>query len=70
MAHRAHRPGRKPAFDRAAYRRRNVVERLVAWLKERRRLATRYEKLARHYLAVVKLAMVERCLRLTLPDTP
>ena len=69
-AHRAHRPGRKPALDRERYRQRNAVERLVGWLKERRRLATRFEKLARHYLAVVKLAMVERCLRLTLPDTP
>lgn len=69
-AHRAHRPGRKPAFDRAAYRRRNVVERLVGWLKERRRLATRFEKLARHYLAVVKLAMAEKYLQLTLPDMP
>lgn len=70
IAHRSHRPGRKPAFDRAAYRQRNVVERLVNWLKERRRLATRYEKLARHYLSVVKLAMVEKCLRVSLPDIP
>jgi len=70
QARRAHRPGRKPAFDRARYRRRNAVERLVGWLKERRRLATRFEKLAQHYLAVVRLAMIEKYLQLTLPDTP
>ena len=70
QAHRAHRPGRKPRFDRARYRGRNVVERLVGWLKERRRVATRFEKLAQHYLAVVKLAMIEKYLQLTLPDTP
>jgi transposase len=43
---RQHRPGRRPEFDRAAYRQRNVIERAVGWLKERRRIATRYEKLA------------------------
>ena len=52
-----------PHFDRATYRRRNIVERLVGWLKENRRLATRYEKLAVNFLAIVKLAMVQRCLR-------
>ncbi len=53
-----------PAFDRRAYRRRNVVERVVGWLTESRRLATRYEKLAVNFLAMVKLAMIQRCLRL------
>jgi transposase len=43
-----------PHFDRQTYRRRNVMERCVGWLKENRRLATRYEKLAVNYLAVVK----------------
>jgi transposase len=53
-----------PAFDRAAYRRRNVVERLVGWLKERRRVCTRFEKLAANYLAMVKLAFVTKCMML------
>jgi transposase len=39
-------PGRPHAFDRAAYRRRNVVERCVCRLKQFRALATRYEKTA------------------------
>jgi transposase len=50
-------------FDRAAYRERNVVERRVGWLKERRRLATRYDKLAVHYLNFVKMAFIQRYLR-------
>lgn len=48
---RRHRP-----FDRAAYRERNRVERLVSRLKQRRRVATRYEKRAAHYLAMLTLA--------------
>jgi transposase len=43
-------------MDWAAYRRRNVVERLVNRLKQYRRVATRYEKLAATYLAMVTLA--------------
>lgn len=55
-------------YDRKKYRRRNVVERCVGWLKECRRIATRYEKLATHYLAMLKLAMIQRCLRLLDPS--
>jgi transposase len=60
-----------PRFDKATYRRRNIIERLVGWLKENRRLATRYEKLAVNYLALVKLAMIRRCFHLLRhsPDT-
>lgn len=50
-------------FDREAYRGRNVVERCISWLKESRRVATRYEKLARNFLAMLKLAMIDRLLR-------
>lgn len=56
--------GEDPSFDREAYRGRNVIERLVGWLKECRRVATRFEKLALNYLAMLKWAMVRRCLRL------
>jgi len=51
-------------FDREAYKRRNVIERLVGWLKERRRLCTRFEKLASSYLAMVTLAFIEKCMKL------
>jgi transposase len=52
-----------PRFDKLTYRRRNIIERAVGWLKEHRRLATRFEKLAINFLAMVKLAMIQRCLR-------
>ncbi len=55
-------------FDPEKYRRRNVVERLVGWIKEFRRVATRYEKLAVNYLAMLKLAMMRRYFRV-LADT-
>ena len=58
-----------PRFDRTTYRRRNVVERCVGWLKENRQLATRHAKLAVNYLATVKLAMIRRCLRLLEPPS-
>jgi transposase len=49
-----------PAFNRAAYRARNIIERAVGWLKQARRLATRAEKLAVHYRALVALALTVR----------
>jgi transposase len=45
-------------MDWTTYRERNVVERLVGRLKEYRRVATRYDKLAASYLAFVLLAAI------------
>jgi transposase len=42
-------------LDRAVYRRRNLIERLFCRLKNWRRLATRYDRLARNYLAALAL---------------
>ncbi len=53
-----------PTFDKAAYQRRNVIERCRGWLKESRRVGTRHEKLAVNDLAMVNLAMSQRCLRM------
>ena len=50
-------------LDRAAYRKRNAVERLVGWLKEHRAVATRYDKLAKNFLAMVHLAMIRILLK-------
>ena len=47
-----------PTFDRVAYRERNVVERLINRLKQWRRIATRYEKRAANYLAMLTLAAI------------
>jgi transposase len=43
-------------YDREAYRSRNLVERLWCRLKDWRRIATRYDKLAANYMAGVFLA--------------
>jgi transposase len=56
--------GRPLTFDHEAYRRRSVIEGCLGWLKESRAVATRLDKLARHYLATVKLAVIRRYLRL------
>jgi len=45
-------------LDRTAYRRRNVIERLFCRLKNWRRLATRYDRLARNYIAALALFAV------------
>ena len=49
---------RHRGFDHASYRERNRIERLVNRLKQFRRVATRYEKRAAHYLAMLTLASV------------
>ena len=49
---------RQASFDRQAYRQRNRVERSVGRLKQFRRIATRYEKLAVNYLTWVTLATI------------
>ena len=55
---RAHRPGRPPGFDAEGYKRRNVVERCFARLKQFRALATRYDKTAAAYLGLVHFAAI------------
>nr|WP_234010749.1 IS5 family transposase [Streptomyces sp. SPB074] len=55
-ARRGSRGGRPPAFDREAYKHRNVVERCFNRLKQWRGIATRYDKTAQSYEAAVALA--------------
>ena len=57
-------PGLPRLLDKPKYRDRNAIERLFGWLKEHRRLATRYCKLATSYAAMVTLACCRRCLHL------
>ena len=44
------------SVDRRIYRQRNLVERFFCKLKHFRRVATRFDKLARNFLATVSLA--------------
>ena len=60
--------GRPLQFDRDAYRRRNVIERCIGWLKHARRIATRYEKTAVNFLAMLKLAMIQHYFKTHLRD--
>jgi transposase len=49
-------------FDKATYRQRNIIERVVGWYKEYRALGTRHEKLAVNYVALWLVAIIDRSL--------
>jgi transposase len=51
------------SVDMAIYRQRNLVERFFCKLKQFRRVATRFDKLARNFLAAVLLASTRLWLR-------
>jgi transposase len=53
-------------FDRIAYRGRNVIERCVGRLKHCRHLATRYDKLAGNFAAMITLGIIWQYLKLPL----
>lgn len=55
LAVRTRRGHRRCGFDPSVYRLRNVVERCFSRLKQWRGIATRYDKLARHYRAAITL---------------
>jgi len=55
-------------FDKATYRQRNIIERVVGWYKEYRSLGTRYEKLAVNYVAMWLIAIIEKALKRLFPD--
>jgi transposase len=64
--HARHDPAVK--FDRQAYRGRCVAEQCVGWLKEYRRIGTRFEKLAVNFHGMLQLAMIRRYLKLLFSD--
>jgi transposase len=49
---------RRERFNRGLYRERNRVERLMNRLKQYRRVATRYEKCAVNYLAMLMIGAI------------
>lgn len=51
-------------FDRDAHRDRNIIERLIGWLKECRRIFSRFEKPATSFAGMVRVGLIQRCLRL------
>jgi transposase len=56
-------------YNRKKYKRRNLIERLVNRLKHYRRVATRYEKTARNFLAFAHLASALVTLGVTVNTT-
>lgn len=58
------RAARPVAFDKQAYRRRSIIEQLIGWLKESRRIFSRFEKTATNFGGMIKLALIHRYLRL------
>jgi transposase len=60
---------RDETFDKGMYKRRNIVERVIGWFKEFRRLGTRYEKLGVNYVAMWLVAIMEKVLFRLLPNT-
>jgi transposase len=59
------RDARPVAFDTVAYRDRNIVERLIGWLKECRRVFSPFEKTAKNFAGMIRLAFIQRYLRTT-----
>jgi transposase len=53
----------KPCFSKRLYRERNLTERFFSKLKHFRRVATRYDKLAANFLAMIQLASMRLWLR-------
>lgn len=53
----------KSCFSKTLYRQRNLIERFFNKLKHFRRIATRYDKLAENFLAMVQLASMRLWLR-------
>ncbi len=58
------RDSRTVPFDRETYRDRNIIERLIGWLKESRRIFSRFEKTAKNFGGMIKMAFIHRYLRL------
>lgn len=51
---------RLSGFNRTRYRRRHIIENGIGWLKECRRMTTRYEEFALTFVSMLKLPMI-RC---------
>lgn len=61
------RAARPVAFDSARYRQRNIVERLIGWLKECRSIFARFEKTAINFRGMLKMAFIQRYLKILAP---
>ena len=51
-------------FDKRVYRQRGIIERLIGWLKECRRIFSRFEKTAENFGGMIKTAFIQHYLKL------
>lgn len=58
------RDARPVVFDKERYRQRNIVERLIGWLKECRCVFARFEKTAINFAGMIKMAFIQRYLKI------
>ena len=58
------RDARSVVFDKERYRDRNIIERLIGWLKECRAVFARFEKTAINFAGMIKMAVIQRYLRI------
>ena len=57
------RNARNIVFDQESYRQRNIVERVIGWLKEFRRIFSRFEKTAKNFGGMIKMGIIQRSMR-------
>jgi transposase len=50
-------------FNGESYRRRNIIERLIGWIKENRRVFSRFEKTAKNFGGMIKMAFIRSYLK-------
>ena len=53
------RNARPVEFDRETYRQQNIVESLIGWLKENGRSFSRFEKTAKNFGGMLKMAFIQ-----------
>ena len=50
-------------FEPERYRQRNIIERVIGWLKEYRRVFSRFEKTAKNFGGMLRIAFIQRYMR-------
>jgi transposase len=50
-------------FEQERYRQRNIIERVIGWLKEYRRVFSRFEKTAKNFGGMLRIAFIQRYMR-------
>jgi transposase len=57
------RSSRMIEFETDRYRQRNIIERVIGWLKEYRRVFSRFEKTAKNFGGMLRIAFIQRYMK-------